>query len=128
MSRRSGREELPHPAPPLGSGDRDGQRPSLPVARRARRYLALSGSVSGASKTDTRSPRVKPLPSTNSAAGVPVLFVRFPGTMGSSDSSAACMSDARHDAFSDRPAGGWPTGAAEVSRFPRGKCRSMRRV
>ena len=43
-----------------------------------------------------------PLSSTDSAAGVPVLFARFVGTMGPSDFPSAYMSDVRPVAFSDR--------------------------
>ena len=63
-------------------------------------------------------PLVDPLPSTDSAAAFgPALFARFFGTMGPSDSLETCMSDVRHNAFSDRPA---PCGAgvSRVSRFP----------
>ena len=69
-----------------------------------------------------------PLPSTNSANAIgPSLFVGFLGTMELSDSPAACMSDLRHRAFSDRSASR-EADTAGVSRLPRGKFPTVRVV
>lgn len=68
------------------------------------------------------------LPSTDSAAAFgPALFVRFFGTMESSDSLGTCMSVVRQKAFSDRPAP-CDAGVSRVSRFPCREFPRMRRV
>ena len=72
---------------------------------RTRRYLTYPGTVSDARTCVTAFPLGGPLPSTDSAAGVPVLFVRFAGTMGPSDFLLAFMSALPSETFSDRSAG-----------------------
>jgi len=87
----------------LGSGDRDGGRPSLPVARRVVGASREPRCVAGVSKKrkHTRVPSVNPFPPRTSAARGPVLFVRFPVLWITEPSRV--MSTARHDAFSGRP-------------------------
>ena len=76
---------------------------NIPTSRsRVRRCVADSGTVSGATKSPAAFPLGAPLPSTDSAAGVPVLFVRFAGTMGPSDFPRASMPAVPSEAFSGR--------------------------
>ena len=57
------------------------------------------------------------LPSTPSASGDPPLFGCFKGTTPESDFFTACMSVVWFWAFTDRPGGWLPSGAAKISRF-----------
>ena len=96
---RSVREELPHTAPPLGMT----VEVHLPTCRsRLSRCFAWPGTVSGASRRRAAFPLGGPLSSTDSAAGVPVLFVRFAGTIGPSDFLLVFMSAVPSETFSDR--------------------------
>jgi len=101
---RSVREELPHTAPPLGPGDQSSTRRAHLSHACHRRCLARSGAASGTSKTGITFPLGVPLSSTGSVAGVPVLFVRIDGTMGTSDFLSAFMSTLPSLTFSDRSA------------------------
>ncbi len=77
---------------------------------RARRYLANPGTVSGARTCLAAFPLGDPLSSTDSAAGVPVLFIRFAGTMGPSDFPRACTPAVPPEAFSGRSNLPWHLG------------------
>ena len=57
------------------------------------------------------------LPSTPSASGDPPVFGCFMGTTPESDFFTACMSVVWFWAFTDRPVGWLPSGAAKISRF-----------
>ncbi len=77
---------------------------------RLQRCLADPGTVSGARAWRAAFPLSDPLSSTDSAAGVPGLFVRFAGTMGSSDFPRACMPAVPPAAFSGRSSVPWHVG------------------
>ena len=67
-----------------------------------------------------------PLSSTDSAAGVPVLFARFAGTMGPCDFPPACMSALPSETFADRSESD-DSETDEISRFSRLECCRMLR-
>jgi hypothetical protein len=96
---RSVREELPHTAPPLSDDGRD--EASLHAVH-APSLTAWSGAVSGPIAKRTQLLFGDPLPSIDSAAGVPVLFANFVGTTRSSDFPETCISAVPPEAFSDR--------------------------
>jgi len=77
---RSVRAELPHTAPPLGS---DGRDVAIPTCRfhAFRKVTHKLGAGSDMSAKPHNMPSGGPLSSTDSAAGVPALFVRFSGIM-----------------------------------------------
>ena len=77
---RSVRAELPHTAPPLGSDVRD---VAIPTCRSHafRKVTHSLGSVSSTSAKLHNMPSDGPFSSTDSATGVPALFVSFSGTM-----------------------------------------------
>ena len=76
---RSVRTELPHTAPPLGS---DGRDVTIPTCRchAFRKVSHKLGAGSDMSAKPHNMPSGGPLSSTDSATGVPALFVCFLGT------------------------------------------------
>ena len=93
---RSGRAELPHPAPTLG-----GDAQALAACRtRSSAFCAWPRRGVRNASPSGRFPLAKPLPSTASAAGSTALFGSFVGTMGLSDFPRAfiigvCLSTSR---------------------------------